>query len=93
MRNIEPRVYRQRLIVECKLDKNFKITEEIVRRYLTTLTNELRMSLIHGPIVGSWAKDYKPDKYDGVEGFVAWIESGAHFHSWERYNFITLDIT
>ena len=92
MTDIEPRVYRQRLIMEGHYAKN-DVDGETIREYLSLLSEKLDMRIFSGPY--SWP----PDRWDHVEielhelnGFVAWTESGCHAYAWRKYRFFTVDI-
>ena len=91
MKNLEPRIYRQRLIIEghYKIEAN----GETVRTYLNELSKVLEMRIFAGPF--SWP----PDKWTHPEvqlhelnGFVAWTESGCQFYAWRKWKFFTADI-
>ncbi|UCD04376.1 MAG: S-adenosylmethionine decarboxylase [Candidatus Woesearchaeota archaeon] len=91
MKNLEPRVYRQRLVIEghYKIEAN----GETIREYLDKLSKVLKMRIFSGPF--SWP----PDKWDHPEvelhelnGFVAWTESGCHVYAWRFCKFFTVDI-
>ncbi len=92
MRNLEPRIYRQRLIIEGHYNTK-DIDGETIRNYLAKLSKILEMRIFSGPY--SWP----PDKWDNPEvelhelnGFVAWTESGAHVYAWRFCKFFTCDI-
>jgi len=59
MKNLEPRVFRQRLIIEGHYSNN--ATGETVRDYLSQLSKVLKMRIFSGPY--SWP----PDKQDHPE--------------------------
>lgn len=91
MKNLEPKVYRQRLIIE----GHYQILadEATIKRYLDELSKILEMRIFSGPY--SWP----PDKWDNqnvslheLNGFVAWTESGCHVYAWRFCNFFTSDI-
>lgn len=90
MKNIEPSIYRQRLIIEARY--SVKVTKETVRNYLLGLAKELDMTLhLPEPVITSATGKGKPI-HDGYEGVVFWVESGAVIYVWERLNFLTVDI-
>lgn len=91
MKNLEPAVYRQRLIIEGHY--SVECDGEVVRDYLEKLSKLLKMRIFSGPY--SWP----PDKWDRPEielhelnGFVAWTESGCHVYAWRFCKFFTVDI-
>ena len=66
---------------------------ESVRNYLNELSKVLKMRIFAGPY--SWP----PDQWDnpevklyGLNGFVAWEESGCHVYVWKFCRFFTSDI-
>ena len=76
MKNLEPKIFRQRLIIEGHY-KKAEVDGETVREYLSFLSEVLKMRIFSGPF--SWP----PDKWTNPEvplhelnGFVAWTESG-----------------
>ncbi len=91
MKNLEPKIYRQRLIIE----GHYTIRQdgESIRNFLNKLSKVLAMRIFSGPY--SWP----PDRWDKpnvplyeLNGFVAWTESGAHVYAWRHCNFFTADI-
>ena len=91
MKNLEPKIYRQRLIIE----GHYKIEAdgETIRDYLNQLSEVCMMRIFSGPY--SWP----PDKWENPEvglyelnGFVAWTESGSHVYAWRHCNFFTVDV-
>ncbi len=92
MKNIEPRVKRQRLVIEARYSN--VIDKEIVKKYLFGLAEELEMTIhpdLKEPIITSATGKSNPI-HDGWEGVIFWVESGASIYVWERLNFLTVDI-
>ncbi len=92
MKNLEPAIYRQRLIIEGHYTLK-KVDGETIRNYLEKLSKVLQMRIFSGPY--SWPPDKwdKPDvKLFELNGFVAWTESGAHVYAWRKVKFFTADI-
>ncbi len=90
MKNIEPRVYRQRLILEARY--TIFVDKEKVRIYLLDLAKELNMTLhLPEPIITSATGKSEPI-HEGYEGVIFWVESGAVIYVWERLQFLTVDI-
>ena len=90
MKNIEPRVYRQRLIIEARY--GIDVGAEDVKNYLLGLAAELKMTLhLPEPIITSATGKSDPI-HDGYEGVVIWLESGASIYIWERVRFLSVDI-
>ena len=92
MKNIEPRITRQRLVIEARYSA--AINREKVKEYLKNLAAELKMTIhpdLKEPIITSATGKSDPI-HDGWEGAVFWVESGASIYVWERLNFLTVDI-
>jgi len=92
MRNIEPRIHRQRLKIEARY--TVTIDGEMVKTYLLDLATELEMTIhpdFPGPIITSATGKSDPI-HDGYEGVVFWVESGTTIYVWEKFNFLTVDI-
>lgn len=92
MINLEPRVFRQRLIMEGHYNLK-QIDGEVIRKYLAKLSKVLEMRIFSGPY--SWPPDkwdYPKVKLHELNGFVAWTESGAHVYAWRFCKFFTCDI-
>ena len=91
MQNLEPQIYRQRLVIEGHYD--IDANGETIRDYLNKLSKVLEMRIFSGPFA------WPPDKWDKPEvelhelnGFVAWTESGCHVYAWRFAKFFTSDI-
>ena len=91
MENIEPRVYRQRLVIE----GHFKVksTSDSIKEYLTTLSQLLGMTIFAGPYC------WPPDDRSHLEvplvdlnGFIAWKESGCHVYAFSATSLFIADI-
>ncbi len=92
MKNLEPNIFRQRLIIEGHFNRE-SVDGETIRDYLAELSKVLDMRIFSGPF--SWP----PDKWTHPEiplhelnGFVAWTESGCHVYAWRFCKFFTSDI-
>lgn len=85
MKNIEPRVYRQRLIIEAR--HSIEINQNIIKKFLSELSKTIDMTpLLKEPFV-FYSKQGKP----GYQGVVFWTESGALLYTWDDFNLITID--
>jgi len=92
MENLEPKVFRQRLIIEGHY--TIKANGETIKEYLAKLSKVLKMRIFAGPF--SWP----PDKWthpevkleEGLSGFVAWTESGCQVYTWRFCKFFTVDL-
>ncbi len=89
MKNLEPRIYRQRLIIEGKY--GITISEIVVKTYLTTLAKSIGMTLLTKPLIFSPNKRKHPIRH-GIAGFVAWVESGCSVYTWDYFKFFTVEI-
>ena len=89
MKNLEPSIYRQRLIVEGIYTE--KMTPSRLKIYLEELSRELKMTIIYGPIVKNLAERINPI-HKGYESVMIWAESGTSVYTWEKSNFFTADI-
>ncbi|MBU3904941.1 MAG: S-adenosylmethionine decarboxylase [Nanoarchaeota archaeon] len=91
MKNLEPKVFRQRLTIEGHYTEN--ADSETIREYLTQLSKILKMTIFAGPF--SWPPDERshPEvELFELNGFVAWTESGCHVYAWRFCKFFTADI-
>jgi S-adenosylmethionine/arginine decarboxylase-like enzyme len=92
MKDIEPQIYRQRLVIEARY--TIEVNRDVVKEYLIGLAKELGMTLhpsLPEPIITSATGKSNPI-HDGYEGIVIWLESGASLYIWERSKFLTTDI-
>ena len=89
LRNIEPRIRRQRLIIEARYQ--IDVTPQIVEDYLRGLSADLEMTLHLEPVITSATGKSDPI-HDGYEGVIFWLESGAVIYVWDRLKFLTVDI-
>lgn len=90
MKNLEKRIYRQRLHIQAKY--NCYINKRKVSCFLHDLTNFMGMNLITKiPIITSATGKTKPI-HNGFEGVIVWAESGVQVYIWENYKFLTIDI-
>lgn len=91
MRNLEPRVYRQRLIIEGHFKA--KLTSEDIKDYLNKLSSLLDMTTFAGPYC--WPPDNRSHPevpLVDLNGFIAWKESGCHVYAFSKTSFFTSDI-
>ena len=91
MKDLEPGVYRQRLVIEGHYGIEFD--GDLVKEYLSELSKVLEMRIFSGPFC------WPPDEWNHPEvklydwnGFVAWTESGCHVYAFPKYKFFTADI-
>ena len=91
MKNIEPKVYRQRLIIEGHFE--VPIEGENIKAYLTKLSKVLKMTIFSGPFCWPPDKWTNPRvKLHNLNAFVAWTKSGCHVYAWRLPKFFTADI-
>lgn len=91
MKNLEPSIYRQRLIIEGHYKKD--VDGGSIKIYLNKLSVLLKMKIFAGPY--SWPPDTWTNhkvKLHELNGFVAWTESGCHCYAWRYCKFFTADI-
>ena len=61
--------------------------------YLKKLADLLNMEIVHGPFVGEWAHQAKPEIFGAWEAYAIWATSGVHMYAWEKTGkLITVDI-
>lgn len=84
MKDLAPDIYRQRLVIEGYPAR--AITDEMIVRYLSQLSEEVGMHRLIEPVT------HRSDLY-GWAGWVHWETSGAHFYAWEQPRlFFSVDI-
>ena len=92
MNEIEPSVYRQRMILEGHYDIEF--SGDVMKDYFIKLSKTIEMRIFSGPFC------YPPDRWNDPEGipledwngFVMWLESGSHCYIFQRVKFFTVDV-
>ena len=89
MKNLEPKIFRQRLIIEGKY--TIKITEDVIRKYLVELAKSIQMKMLIEPIIFTPNNANHP-LHHGIAGFVGWVESGSSVYTWDRFSFFTVEI-
>ncbi|MFC1529656.1 S-adenosylmethionine decarboxylase [Gemmatimonadota bacterium] len=84
LRDIQPQVIRQRLIIEGTTNQLVDI--ELIHTYLISLSENLSMHIKDGPVTysaeelpveGTWSSPHM-----GYAGWLYWVSSGVHFHSY-----------
>lgn len=89
MKNLEPRIFRKRLIIEGRY--SISIDADTIKQYLIKLAEKIGMRLLIEPFV------FSPDAcshplHHGMAGFVGWVESGGFVYTWDQFNFFTVEI-
>ena len=82
MKNLEPDIIRQRLTIEAKYKRELK--EEDIKNFLLDLGKALKMTIDMEPLVRKVEV--------GFYGYVHWVESGCHIYTWEKFDFLSIDI-
>jgi S-adenosylmethionine decarboxylase len=88
MRKLHPEIFRQRLIIEAKLEDDFEISPALIDSFLRELSSRLKMTLVEH----SRNPDLRFVEEYGWAAYANWIESGVHLYTWKNKNFITIDI-
>ena len=88
MKDIEPKVFRQRLLVEAKID--IKVTESVVEDYLRKLAEHLELRIYGNPVVYSTSDTGGKEINQGFDGFVPLIDSGISISVWSSVKFIVV---
>jgi S-adenosylmethionine decarboxylase len=84
MKNLCPKIFRQRMIIEGTCDIN--INKNIIAKYMSNLSKLLKMRAVWGPKVR-----LNPDY--GFSAYIYWEESGCHFYYWKKpFPFFSVDI-
>ena len=92
MKNLEPTIYRQRLVIEGKYDKNITpITPNFLKEYMKQLSEKAKMTIIYGPLIKNLAAQINPI-HAGYECLMIWAESGVQLYTWNKQEFFTIDI-
>ncbi len=86
MKDLEPNITRQRLIIEAKYEREIK--EEDLKAFLLELGKVLKMTIDIDPLV----KRVETGVHDGFYGYAHWVESGCHIYTWRKFNFLSVDI-
>ena len=89
MKNLEPKIFRQRLTIEAKY-AGF-ITRKMIKEFFYDFSEKIKMTPISKLIIVSPNKTNHP-VHHGIGGFMAWAESGCSVYTWDRFNFLTVEI-
>lgn len=91
MEDIEPRVFRQRLMIEAHFAA--ELNSDKIKQYLLELSHLTNMTVFTGPYC--WPPDERSQPHVqlvDLNGFVAWKESGCHVYAFSETKFFTADI-
>jgi S-adenosylmethionine decarboxylase len=89
MKDLEPHIYRQRLTIEGKYQAD--ITAETISAFLKDFAQFVEMTPLTEPFI------FTPNEtghaiHHGVAGFMAWAESGCSIYTWDKFNFLSVEI-
>ena len=87
MKDIEPRVFRQRMLIEAKI--GIEVRAETVKEFLNGIADHLDLKVYGEPVVystGGLGKEIN----QGFDGFVPLIDSGISISVWVPVNFIAV---
>lgn len=86
MKDLAPKIHRQRLVVEGYPASAQHITADKIKEYLKKLSDVTDMITLIDPIT------HRSDMY-GEAAWIHWETSGAHFYAWEQpLLFFSVDI-
>ena len=83
LKDLAPEIYRQHLIIEAY--PAFYITEKHIKEYLSKLSEVCGMKKLSEPVTHQ-------SPLFGWAGWIHWETSGAHFYSWNKHLFFSVDI-
>ena len=84
MKDLSPTIFRQRLVIEGKCQK--EITDSEIKEYLSKLSTALDMTTLTEPVT------HLSSKF-GWAGWIHWESSGCHFYAWDKpFPFFSADI-
>jgi S-adenosylmethionine decarboxylase len=89
MRDLCPEVPRQRLIIEAKYTKNFE--QGYLVQFAQEFSRFIGMRIVYGPMCRREGEEISP-LHTGTEMFTIWAESSMVLYTWEKFDFITMDI-
>ena len=89
MEDLESEIYRQRLTIEAKY--NIQISEKIIQSFLIDFAKFIKMTPLTKPFIFTPNK-LKHPVHHGIAGFMGWAESGCSIYTWDKFNFLTIEI-
>ncbi len=89
MKDLEPQIYRQRLTIEGKYSG--EITEGMIKSFLVDFAKFIEMTPLTEPFIFS-PNNTNHAVHHGVAGFMAWAESGCSIYTWDKFNFLSVEI-
>ena len=88
MKDLEPKVFRQRALIEAKI--NIEVTKNTIEDYLKGLTDYLQLRIYSDPIVYSTSGVSGKEVNQGFDAFVPLIDSGISISAWVNMKFIAV---
>jgi len=89
MKNLAPKITRQRLLIEGFY--NIKVNEKIIKKFYDKLTQELKLRTYAKPIIHC-ADGMGKDINSGYDCFVPLIDSGIYIGAWTKEKFLSMVI-
>lgn len=89
MKNLEPKIYRKRLTIEAHY--SIKIHEKLIGNFLKEFAAFISMTPLTEPLIFS-PNNLNHPLHHGIAGFIAWAESGCSVYTWDKFNFLTVEI-
>jgi hypothetical protein len=88
MKNLAPKILRQRLLIEGFYDR--EVNKETIERYFKKITESLNLKMYGAPIIFSPSEGN--DINQGYDAFVPLIDSGISVYVWSNAKFLSLII-
>jgi S-adenosylmethionine decarboxylase len=89
MKDLCPEILRKRLIVEAQYTKRFEAGDLI--NFAVEFSKYIGMRIVFGPMTRREGEKIS-EKHTGTELFTIWAESSMVLYTWEKFNFVTMDI-
>lgn len=86
MKDLAPRITRQRLLIEATYDR--ELSEQDIHDYLLTVASTLSLRTYGDPIIHSPSGDGKEEN-QGFDAFVPLIDSGISLYVWTNEKFLS----
>lgn len=87
MKDIAPKILRQRLLIEATYD--ITVSEETIKTFLLELAKHLDMRTYGDPLIYS-PKGKGKKMNQGFDAFIPLIDSGFSLYVWTAQNFLSL---
>ncbi|MDO8459519.1 MAG: S-adenosylmethionine decarboxylase [Nanoarchaeota archaeon] len=89
MKNIAPKITRQRLLIEGFY--SIDVNKEVIENYFKKVTSSLNLRMYGTPIIFSPGGEGKEEN-QGYDAFVPLIDSGISLYVWSKSKFLSLII-